>query len=63
MYCPAYVAEGEDGIWGDVDAFIEKLESGDYARRYDEMIAYYSQITDGYVRYLCNITQALPGCV
>jgi hypothetical protein len=62
MYCPAYVAEGEDSVWGDVDAFIEKLESGDFARRYDEMIVYHGQISDQTIRGSC-IQQPIPGCV
>lgn len=63
MYCPVYVAEGGDSVWGDVDAFIEKLESGEYARRYDEKIAIESQITDQALRSKCNIGQPIPGCI
>ena len=62
MYYPAYIAEGEDSVWGNVDDFIEKLESGDYARRYDELIAFYTNFPDEIIR-ADHIKQPIPGCV
>ena len=59
---PYEVCLGEKVLWGDVEAFIESVESGKEAESYDNLCAYHLNISDQELRHKIGNTP-LPGCV
>ena len=60
---PFEVHQGEEILWGDVEAFMQSFESGAEAKEYDRRIAFEWSRPEAYVKERMGYSVVIPGCV